>query len=109
MQTITLSQGNAFFQQRVELEGTNYVLDFAWVARAREWALSFYTDDGVLVLAGISVTTNRPLTARFHHLEGLPAGEILFVDLTGTIDAPGFDQLTELMYFPAAEWAARNG
>lgn len=108
MLTIPIGQGNAFFQQRVELEGVNYVLDFAWVARARVWSLSVYTDDGILALAGIAITTNRPLFRRFHHRTGVPPGELLYVDLTGNADAPAYDGLTELVYFSAEEWAARK-
>ncbi len=107
MFTIAIPQGSAFFQQRVELEGVNYTLDFAWVARAGCWSLAIFTDEGELVITGIAIVTNRPLLARFHHLKGLPPGELLFVDLTETISAPNFEQLTELMYFDAAEWAAR--
>lgn len=108
MLTIAISQGNAFFQQGVELEGTTYVLDFAWVERARVWDLSILTDDGTLTLAGIAVVSNRPLLRRFHYLVGIPPGELLFVSQAGNIDAPGFDQLNELIYFPADEWAARG-
>lgn len=106
MQTIAIPQGNAFFQQRVELEGVVYVFDFAWVARARTWALSIYTDEGALVVGGVAVVANRPLLRRFHYRPGIPPGEVLFMDLTGTIDAPNFDQLGELVYFSAAEWSA---
>lgn len=108
MFTITLNQGNAFFQQRVELEGVNYVLDFAWIARARTWAHGVYTDDGKLVLAGIAIVANRPLYRRFHHLEGLPPGELLYISPAGNVDAPGFDGLDELVYFTKAEWDARG-
>ncbi len=106
MLTIAIPQGSAFFQQRVELEGTNYVLDFGWNARARLWVLGVQSDEGVDALAGIAIVTNRPLLRRFHHL-AVPPGELLFLN-NGAVDAPGFDGLTELWYFTAAEWAARG-
>ncbi len=103
MFTIEIPQGSAFFQQRVELEGVNYTLDFAWNARTGQWFLSMFTDEGVRVLAGLAVVSNRPLLRRFHHLTTIPPGELFFVDLTNTIEAPNFEQLTELVYFTKAE------
>ena len=103
MKTIGVAQGAAFFQQRVELEGVNYVLDFAWCERARVWILSVYTDDGVLVVAGLAIVSNRKLFRRFHHLPGLPPGELIHADLAGVVDAPGYDGLTELVYFESTE------
>ncbi len=102
MQTIPIAQGSAFFQHRVELEGVVYVLDFAWVARAGCWSLAVYTDDGTLTIAGIAIVANRPLLARFHHL-AVPPGEMFFMSLAGDTPAPGFEGLTELVYFTEAE------
>ncbi len=107
MLLIPIAQGSAFFQQRVELEGVAYTLDFAWNARAGEWAMAVYSDEGVLALAGIAVPSNRPILRRFHHL-AVPPGELLFIDQTGTINAPGFADLNELWYFTKVEWDARH-
>ena len=107
MLTITIPQGAAFFQQRVELEGVSYTFDFAWVARARTWALAILSDEGVLALSGIAIVANRPLLSRFHHL-AVPPGELFFIDATGLVDAPAFDTLSELVYVTEEEWDARN-
>lgn len=110
MLSIEIVQGNAFFQQRVELEGVNYTLDFAWNARmgpAGAWGLSLLSDEGALKVAGIVVVANRPLFRRFHYIDGVPPGELMFIDPTLSVPAPGFDGLTELIYFTKAEWDAR--
>lgn len=109
MNFITVQQGSAFFQHRVELEGTFYVLDFNWNARAARWFMSVLSDDGVLLVAGIAIVNQRLLLRRYKYRGGLPPGDLAFIDLTSTIDAPNYDQFTRLVYFTAAEIAEARG
>jgi len=109
MLTITLPQGLAFYDQRVELDGTTYVLDFAWNERGRSWFLTVNTADGAPIVSGLAVVSNWPLLRRFKYKPELPGGELVAVDLTGTYDAAGYTDLgtnVQLTYFTAAEVAA---
>lgn len=108
MQTIPVTQGSAFFQQRVDLEGTTYVLEFSWNARASRWFLSVLNQDDVLLVAGLAMVSNRLLLRRFKYLDGMPSGDLVMADLTETIPYAGYDQLgtdVTLVYFTAAELA----
>lgn len=113
MLTIPLPQGSAFYSQRVELEGTTYVLEFSWNARGQLgaggcWFLSVLNQDDVVLVAGLAVVSNRPLLRRFHWIEGMPPGDLFAADLTETIPYAQYDQLgtdVRLVYFTAAEMA----
>ena len=109
MQTIAIAQGKARFQQRAELDGVNFILDFEWVERAGAagtWALSLFTDAGALLVAGLTVVSNRLLLSRFKYIEGMPAGDLMFASYGEDVEAPGYDNFTEMVYVTAAELAA---
>jgi hypothetical protein len=103
MQTISLPEGIAHFDQSVDLEGVTYILTFRWNAREAAWSLDVSTADGVLLVAGVTCVANRFLLRRYRHIEGLPTGDLMFVDLTESKDAPGYPFDVELMYFAEAE------
>lgn len=102
---LPIQQGRAFFQHRAELEGTYYVLDFAWNERAGLWFMSVLTDAGDPRVHGIAIVARRLLLRRFKYRGGLPPGDLAFIDLTGTIAAPDFTQLNRLVYYTEAEIA----
>lgn len=93
MQIIPVPSGVAFFRQRVQLEGVDFYLDFAWNGRAGTWALGLLDGDENVLVTGMTGVSNRPLLRRYRHKLGMPAGEIVFLDPTGTIDAANFEQL----------------
>ncbi len=109
MQIIPLPSGAAFFRQRVALDGVDFYIDLAWNGRAGTWALSLLDGDEIPLVFGMTAVTNRPMLRRYKHLSGMPGGDLIFMDLTQTIDAASYDQLgreIELVYFTAAEIAA---
>lgn len=106
MQTIALPSGKAFFQQRAELDGVPFVLEFSWVERAGasgSWALAVRTDDGTLLVSGLTVVANRLLLRRFRYIEGMPAGDLMFPSRAEDLPVPGYEDFTELVYFTADE------
>ena len=108
MITIPLPIGQAFFDQRVELGERSYVLNFAWNARAGYWALDLSDADGVELVTGIALVTNRLLLRRYKADPRLPEGDLFMLDLTETIAAAGFDQLgtdVELLYLEPEDLA----
>lgn len=83
----------AFWRARVNLDGTDFLLDFAWNGRAGAWALTLLTAEEAPLVCGLTVVSNRPLFHRFKYLQGMPEGDLVAVDPSGTIAVPGYNQL----------------
>jgi hypothetical protein len=108
-QTIpTLQQ--PYYSIRTRLDGLDYKLDFRYNTRAERFYLNLYDAEDVLVLAGLKLVTGVLLLAYYHHLPGVPAGEIV-VTATGADDSsPKLGELGAglrcvLTYFPKADVA----
>lgn len=105
---IPLLQNTAAWRQRVTLDGSDFLLDFAWNEREGAWYLTIYTADEDLLLASRKIVTARPLLKRFRFVAGLPAGEFFATDFTGEISYAGYSELgtaVRFFYLDAAEIA----
>lgn len=93
------------YQFEAELDGTNYQLEFRWNDRAAAWFLEVRDSSGTPLLSGRRVCLNSFTLRRFRGL-GLPPGELLCYDTSGTNTDPGLNDLggrVRLLYFTAAE------
>lgn len=99
---------SAFWRQRTELDGKDYLLDFAWNGRLSTWFLSIYDADEVPLVGSIALVCNRPLLRRFQWDPRVPQGEITVLDATGKTAAPNYAQLTDgtvkVFYLDAVEF-----
>lgn len=101
----------AFWRQRTNLDGTDFLLDFAWNGRANAWFLSILSVDEVPLAQSLKLVCNKRLLRRKKYRGNLPLGEIQASDLTGKIDAPNFEQLgtiVPLIYYDAEELALQG-
>lgn len=97
--------GDSSFTEIVNLEGSEYVLEFDWNDRVGYWFFALRTEGGELIVSGKRVVTAWPL------LKGVPAtnrppGELFAVDFFGEKEAPGFEDLGNrvgLFYYTAEE------
>ena len=113
MITLGLPQGKAFHEARLALDEVSFILEFSWNARALLgvggcWFLTVKNADGVILVAGLAIVSNRLLLDRFKYIQGMPAGDFMATDLTGTIDYAQYDQLgtdVPFVYYTAAELA----
>lgn len=108
MINIPVQQDVAAWTQRTAIDGVDYRLDFAWNGRDGAWYLNLSDIDGNALVCGIKLVTNRPLLARFHHIEGVPAGELIAFDGSETIYWAGYNELgagVDLIYLDATEVA----
>jgi hypothetical protein len=106
---IPVQQSLAAWSQRTQLDGVDYQLDFAWNDRDGAWYLSISAIDGTPLVYGIKLVSNRPLLARFHSTSGMPPGEIIAFDESGSIYWAGYTDLNngvDLIYMTAAEVAS---
>jgi hypothetical protein len=112
----------AFWTARVNLDGTDFILDFNWNGRLSMWLLDLKRSDDTLLVAGIGLTINRPLFERFRYIEGMPLGELMAVDVSERIAVPGYYDLGEsapegtregggvlLLYYEALEGETSGG
>jgi hypothetical protein len=86
-------QDVAAWTQRTTLEGTEYILDFNWNGRDGAWYMNISTIAGAALVCGIKLVSNRKLFRRFHHIDGMPLGELVIFDGSGSIPWPGYSEL----------------
>src|SRR5690242_14218702 len=100
MQNLLLPSDTAFYDQRVELDGVTYILSFTWNARGGTngtWTLSISDAAQTPIVSGITIVSDVLLLRRYKYLGTLPLGDLMAVDLTKTIDAPGYSDLGTLV------------
>lgn len=93
--SIPLEIGTAFWRQRVTLDASDYLLDFAWSGRVGAWFVSVFTANEVPIAESLKLVSNRPLLRRFKYDANCPPGELIVYDPTGLIDAPNYEQLSD--------------
>lgn len=80
------------YQFAIDLEGTEYALEFHWNERDRAWFLTIMDADEAILLAGLRVLIGANLTARFA-TAGLPPGSFVAIDTSGGSVEAGIDEL----------------
>lgn len=104
IQIPTLTDGTVTYEQRTELDGTEYLLSFQWNPRRDKWALSINALDGTDVLTGQNVCLNIPLNRRA--VGGPPGVLICLPAAEGDFEPPGlvdFGTRVALWYLNAAD------
>ncbi len=79
----TLTDGTTAYDQRVELDGEEWLLTFRWNSRIDRWFFSIAGLDGVQRLTGAAVSLSIPLNRR--SVSGPPG---VFVALSESGDDP---------------------
>lgn len=113
MLNIPIPANSGSFDQRVDLDGSTFVLSLKWSQRANDgagtWLLSVSTPDGEPLVDGVTVVSDRLLLRRYKADPRMPAGDLVAVELTKTIPAPSYTDLgtvVELWYLERADFAA---
>lgn len=90
---------DAFYNEVVTLEGTDYLLSFYLNQRENCYYLSIATPDGTDIVNGIKIVADWPLLHRFAY-DGLPPGELIAYSNTSVDDpAPGLGQIGDSLPF----------
>ena len=82
----TLTDGTQTYEQRTELDGQEYVLQFQWVERRERWLFGITGVDGTPILTGQTVSLDIPLNRRA--VAG-PPGIFLAIAESETREPPG--------------------
>lgn len=88
----TLTDGaTTVYDQRVRLDGTDYLFDFRWNQRRAVWVFSITGLDGARILTGQTIVCGVPLLGR---AVGGPPGRLLALAVSPTdFEAPGLTEL----------------
>lgn len=88
--------GTPLFDERVTLDGVDYVLTFDWHQREERWYLTVADSNGAVITAGIKLVPDWPLYQR-ETLPNSPKGNFLS---TGPLppDLASFGLRTFLLY-----------
>ncbi len=106
MHYVVLPLDTGRISARCTFSGTDFVLGFYWNARQAAWLMDILTAENVPLVSGITCTSNRYLLERYRYIAELPAGELLFVDPSKTIDQATFTQFgreVQLLYVEPEE------
>jgi hypothetical protein len=93
------------YDQRTQLEGVEYLLQFRYNLRRELWTFSILALDGTDILTGQTVHVGIPLNRR---AVGGPPGIFLATSETDDLASPMFEELglrVKLVYVTAAEVA----
>ena len=102
----TLSDGSTYYTTRVNLDGTDYDLEFSWSTREERWYLNVYHAAlGTALVLHLKLVLSWPIWRYYHHVEGMPAGELFVLTRSADDSAPGLEDLgeglrCELIYYP---------
>jgi hypothetical protein len=99
-----------FYTMTTVLDGTDYLFEFRYNQRENCWYFSVSTTDGVALVSGVKIVSNRPLLSRFADVR-LPPGMLVAFANTTDASPPGLADLGEdrrvtLIYYTAAEIAS---
>ncbi len=106
---IPIQAGEYAFDERVILEGVEYVFSFQWNARASAWFMTIRDADDVQIVGSVPIRVDTSMTEHLRNLAGMPPGSFVAIDTTDSGVDPGEDELGErvrLIYLTAAEVAA---
>lgn len=101
----TLTDSTEAYDQRTQLEGTEYLFRFRYNLRRELWTFSIEALDGTPILTGQTVVLGVPLNRR---AVGGPPGVFIAIGETDSLDPPMLEELgarVKLCYLTAAEVA----
>lgn len=101
----TLTDGTEAYDQRTQLDGTEYIFQFRYNLRRELWSFSIVALDGTYLLTGQTVHVGIALNRR---AVGGPPGIFIAMSETDDISSPTLQELGErvkLCYLTAAEVA----
>lgn len=89
---IPLSDIDSFFDLRVDILNTEYILEFIYNNQGEFWSISMYTADKTPIFLGRKVVLNYDL---FSYCSNplLPIGSLRAIDESNTLKECGFDDL----------------
>lgn len=82
-----------YYTQKVQLDGTDYILHFSYNQRTDRWSLAIHDESDTPLQQGLKLIANWPLLRHYHFKPELPSGELIVIDTTGKGSPPGLNDL----------------
>jgi len=98
--------GEPLYEERVRLEGRDYIFRFDWNNREQRFYMGIKNQDGESLIAGLKVLANWGLLTRHHFNPDLPPGELIPIDLEQGGTPPTFNDFgtrVRLFYYASDE------
>lgn len=98
--------GEPLYNERVRLEGRDYIFRFDWSNREGRFYMSIKDQDETPILLGLKVIANWGLIMRHHADPRVPPGELIALDLESGGTPPGlrdFGTRVRLFYYASGE------
>lgn len=103
---VPVFRGEPLYNERVRLEGRDYIFKFDYAGREDRIYMSIFDQDGVELLTGVKVIANWALTSRHLFNAGLPPGTLIPIDLEQDGTPPtlsDFGTRVRLFYYSSDE------
>lgn len=103
---VPVFKGEPLYEERVRLEGRDYIFSFDYVGREDRIYLNLFDQDENGLLRGVKIVANWPLLARHRFNAALPLGELIAVDLEQDGAPPTLDDFgtrVRLFYYASDE------
>ncbi len=72
-----------FYSETVQLDGFEYLFEFAWSTREECWYVALADENGNPIAQGIRLVVSWPLLRRFKFNPQIPTGQLICVDMSG--------------------------
>jgi hypothetical protein len=103
---IPIFKGEPLYNERVRLEGKDYIFRFDFNNREQRFYMNIKSEDGTPQLTGVKVVANWPLITRHRFNSALPPGELIAIDLETNGVPPvlaDFGSRVKLYYYASDE------
>ena len=103
---IPVFPGEPLYQERVRLEGRDYIFRFDWSSREERYYMSIKDQDETNLLIGLKVIANWGFLIRTKFNTALPPGDLIAIDLESGGEPPTFNDFgtrVKLYYFESTE------
>jgi len=98
--------GQALYEERVRLEGRDFLFRFDWVGREGRFYMGIYDAEESPLLTGIKMIANWGFLTRSKWDDRLPPGELIAIDLEEGGEPPGYTDFgtrVRLFYYASDE------
>ena len=103
---IPIFKSEPLYNERVRLEGRDYIFRFDFAGREDRIYMSIFDQDTEPLLLGIKIVANFALTTRHLFNDGLPPGQFVAIDLEQDGTPPtlvDFGTRVRLFYYQSTE------
>lgn len=89
MLDLTVFVEEPLYEYRLTLDTREYILRVDYNGREDRWYLELLTGAGEPISGRRKIVCGKPLLRHCHHIEACPPGDIVAIDVKGSVSSPG--------------------